>query len=555
MKYLLRIAACVLILMPYGAFAAETITNFAANYTINNDASVSVVETITYDFGEEERHGIYRLLENTHPQPATAWHKQRFVEIADVSVTRDGQAEPFTDSWVSGAREIRIGDEDETIIGEHTYVISYVLYGALSYGSEGTEFYWNATGNGWEVPIRTVMVRVMGESVTNQARCYQGVRGSIGACTTQEVTPKLASFTADTLDIGEGLTIATALDGTSLPVVIREELKSYLSFALALLWLFGLGVFLWRYRQQEDPGNPIIAQYEPFRNYLPMYTGVLLDNNLDSRDVTAGILYLAEQGFLTIRRTDNKVMWIFTTTDYEFVLRREVAEITVPSLKVLVTDLLFRTDCTIGSVTKLSELAKNSTKNYTLIQTMRKAASAELRHDGFLATDSYTELLKYLVPTLVVSALLFFVGGVIIAAIVLVLSLSMLVLALSNRRSKDGYEALNHIQGFKLFLSVTDKERFDFHNAPEKNPELFMKYLPYAVALGVEEKWAKVFKDITIPQPQWFEGAGTHAFSAAALTSDISSFSSALSSTSGVSGSSGGGSSGGGGGGGGGGSW
>jgi uncharacterized membrane protein len=125
-----------------------------------------------------------------------------------------------------------------------------------------------------------------------------------------------------------------------------------------------------------------------------------------------------------------------------------------------------------------------------------------------------------------------------------------------DRRTGLGYEALNHLEGFKLFLSVTDKERFAFHNAPEKSPELFMKYLPYAVAFGVEKEWAKVFASLTIPNPNWYEGSGgISAFSATALTSDLASFSTSFSASSGTSGSSGGGSSGGGGGGGGGGSW
>jgi uncharacterized membrane protein len=111
-----------------------------------------------------------------------------------------------------------------------------------------------------------------------------------------------------------------------------------------------------------------------------------------------------------------------------------------------------------------------------------------------------------------------------------------------------------HLKGFKLFLSVTDKARFDFHNAPERSPEQFMQYLPYAIAFGVEEKWAEVFADMEITNPGWYESdtAGT-SFAAAAFAHDLTSFSSAV--TTSTQASSGGGSVGGGGGGGGGGSW
>jgi uncharacterized membrane protein YgcG len=119
-----------------------------------------------------------------------------------------------------------------------------------------------------------------------------------------------------------------------------------------------------------------------------------------------------------------------------------------------------------------------------------------------------------------------------------------------------------HLDGLKLYLGVAEKDRLAFHNAPEKNPQLFEKLLPYAIALGVEEAWAAAFKDILSQPPDWYHGSDT--FSASAFASSMHSFSTSAaasvasfpqSSGTGSSGSGGGGSSGGGGGGGGGGSW
>ena len=127
-----------------------------------------------------------------------------------------------------------------------------------------------------------------------------------------------------------------------------------------------------------------------------------------------------------------------------------------------------------------------------------------------------------------------------------------------GRRTHKGYEALDHLKGFKTFLSVTEKERYIFHNAPEKNAEQFMEYLPYAIAFGVEKEWSKTFESLTIQNPDWYDGgAGTHTFNALALSNSLGGFSTAFASSSGTGGSasSGGGSSGGGSGGGGGGSW
>jgi uncharacterized membrane protein len=132
------------------------------------------------------------------------------------------------------------------------------------------------------------------------------------------------------------------------------------------------------------------------------------------------------------------------------------------------------------------------------------------------------------------------------------------------RRSQHGAETLEEILGFKLFLSVTEEERLKFHNAPAKNPEMFEKFLPYAMIFGVEKEWAKQFEDMYKTPPSWYEGDFT-TFSALYLVTNLSSLSSAATSTitsrpgggagGGMSGFGGGGFSGGGFGGGGGGSW
>ena len=129
-----------------------------------------------------------------------------------------------------------------------------------------------------------------------------------------------------------------------------------------------------------------------------------------------------------------------------------------------------------------------------------------------------------------------------------------------------GRKLLDKIEGFKMYLSAAEKERLNINNPPEKTPQLFEKYLPYALALDVENDWALQFSEVisssSIAQntyhPGWYSGAGWNNFASNGFTSSFcSSFSSAISSSSTAPGSSSGsgGSSGGGGGGGGGGGW
>ena len=123
-------------------------------------------------------------------------------------------------------------------------------------------------------------------------------------------------------------------------------------------------------------------------------------------------------------------------------------------------------------------------------------------------------------------------------------------------KTREGVLLREYVEGFKQYLSVAEKDRLAFNNAPERTPELFDTYLPYAMALGVEMEWAKQFEGIYLNEPSWHSGPTT-SYTGASLAQEMHTFSlyftSASMPTSG--GASGGGSAGGGFGGGSGGSW
>lgn len=554
----------VLLGLPQSVRAQEVIDSFTSDITINADGSVSVIEEIVYDFGETPRHGIFRTLESTHPQEASAWYKERAIEYEVLKVMRDGEPEPYA---IEGDREellVRIGDANRTITGAHTYRIELLLRGALSYDTkEGAEFYYNITGHEWEVPIKMVEVRVHDpEGVLRpESSCYQGTLGVTDPCTTSTTPSGMVFETQDLLPY-EGVTIAQAVDAAKVAREVREHLDRAVAFfallTFVLLWLLWFGRKVYLYERFYRVKGAIIAQYEPYPDVLPLYTGALVDERIDPKDITAGIVHLAAQGYLRIRKTDRKLLFLITLDDYELELLRP-AEPALPESGAVLLSLLFSSN-TPGEKVTLSDIRGDSAKqaaNYTKVIEIDRATRKNLVQRGFYESLNLAQfwrfgslmLLSLVVLTVVAffelaAALLF--GGI----VVVVYALSLFTLW--RRHTRKGYEALSHLRGFKLFLSVTDAERFKFHNAPAKNPELFMEYLPYAIAFGVEKEWAKVFKDVTLPSPSWYDG-GSSSFSAIALTSSLNGFSGALATSS--SAASGGGSSGGGGGGGGGGSW
>jgi uncharacterized membrane protein YgcG len=143
------------------------------------------------------------------------------------------------------------------------------------------------------------------------------------------------------------------------------------------------------------------------------------------------------------------------------------------------------------------------------------------------------------------------------------LAITVAILISGRRYTAEGKTLWEELLGFKLYIETADKYRLQ-----NLTPDLFGKYLAYAMVFGLEKEWASAFEGMNVSSPSWYSGSllssaqgGTApGFSSAAFTAGFSaSFSSMFASATGTSssggggGSGGGGSSGGGGGGGGGG--
>jgi len=127
-----------------------------------------------------------------------------------------------------------------------------------------------------------------------------------------------------------------------------------------------------------------------------------------------------------------------------------------------------------------------------------------------------------------------------------------------------GRRLLDKIEGFKHYLKVAEEDEIALTEAPEFTIGLYETYLPYAIALDLENEWTtKLNRAIELglverhySHPRWYHARGHRGDHFSSALS--SSFDSAISSSSvapGSSSGSSGGSSGGGGGGGGGGGW
>ena len=159
----------------------------------------------------------------------------------------------------------------------------------------------------------------------------------------------------------------------------------------------------------------------------------------------------------------------------------------------------------------------------------------------------------------------FWVAGAVLYAVVLNQVFYHLIKAPTNL----GQRVRDQVEGFRRYLSVAEEERLNLENPPEKTPELFERFLPYALALGCEQQWAEKFDDVlqaagvapgdSSYSPSYYSDAGSSGSLSGAMSDLGGSFTGSLSSSASApssgGGGGGGGGSGGGGGGGGGGGW
>jgi uncharacterized membrane protein YgcG len=147
------------------AVGDERITSYDVVALIRDDRTVAVREVIDYDFGAEERHGIFRTIPSTGGVPT------------DIEVSSPDAPDTFAKTTMGGDTEIKVGEEDEMITGRHRYVISYVLPATI----EGDRFALDAVGDRWLVPSDHVTVTILGADL-RETECFTGPLGSTERC-------------------------------------------------------------------------------------------------------------------------------------------------------------------------------------------------------------------------------------------------------------------------------------------------------------------------------------------------------------------------------------
>jgi uncharacterized membrane protein YgcG len=403
------------------------------------------------------------------------------------------------------------------------------------------------------------------------------------------------------------------------------------SACFGLTGIFLYYIVVWFLVGRDPPPGTIVTQYEPPPGFSPAAIRYLVQMSFDNKAFASAVLDMAVKGFLQIRE-DSGVYTLIRTTNGRVALSSE-EQAAADRLFQGRSSILLRNENHMeisAAISALKSLLKNAEyKKYFVtngpymipavivsivmilsivssqsplrippaafmtawlslwsigvarmlslsLQLWKSALAGGRLKKGIAATQA---------GILTFVALIFLgfeVGGlavlatttsfILVAALVASVLLHAVFHHLLKAPTRAGRGVLDKIEGFKLFLSAVDGDRMNRVPSTAKTPETFEKFLPYALALDVEQAWAEKFsgvlrsasasgQDSTVYSPAWYSGSAWNGLGTSGFVGSFSdSFSGAISSSSTAPGSSsggggGGGGSGGGGGGGGGGGW
>jgi uncharacterized membrane protein len=584
------VIAALAVLVPASPAAAfgERIDRYDIAIEVGKDSTLHVTETIDYDTGGLQKHGIFRYI------PVRFHYDDKYdrvYPITNIHVTGSVGTPTKTKITDEGNNKvIRIGDPKKLISGKHQYAISYDVRGALNHFPDHDELYWNALGDRWDFPSDEVTVKVGFPVATLKLACFSGPPHSVLPCgdLAGEGTTT-ATFGDVEVNAFEALTIVAAIppgSTTRVGPVLDERWAFQRAFAVTpgtVAGSAGLGVLalllvvslLWRTgrdRRAVAGGEEVIpmfgkdsgpVQYRPPEGLHPAQVGVLIDESADPLDVTASIVDLAVRGFISIETIPDK--GLFSKADWRLTDLKKDTEELEPYERGVLTGLFRDAD---GDTQLMSDLKNHFYKDLKKVEDMLyndcvRKGWFRRRPDRTRAMWLGLGVLAFLLGigiTVVVAA--FTHAGLVPVPLILA---GFVVLVAHRRmpaRTAQGTAALRDVAGFREFIRTAETERMQF--AEEEG--IFAKYLPYAIVFGATKQWAKRFEGLGADSPAmrgmgWY--VSPYPFNPIGFSDSMHDFTvntagtivSTPPSTSGGSGFSGGGFSGGGGGGGGGGSW
>lgn len=527
------VVASALVLLAGPALAREiTVEDFHAAIEVGADGTVRVDERIRIRF-QGPWNGIYREIPYGYTYAGGVRGQVR-LELEAVTGADGTPLEHWTERTqghlsikirvpgaIDATREIRVRYRARGVVRRQDY-------GDLDFGIQD-EFYWNVTGNEWEMAVEAASaeIRLPGTIPAGsvRAKAFTGRTGGRGEDATIEVAggapaeaagpgaapgglpggsveappgPVVRVRTTKPLWAGEGLTVAVIFPPGHVAQPGWWErtwwwlaANGYLfaPLALVLLWLLAW----WKKGRDPLAGRTVIPEWDPPAGLGAAEAGVLLDDSFDRRDLTAAILDLAVKRLLTLRPVEGD--------DFEVVFHRDrLGSTSLEGYERTLLDGLFATD---GTSVRLSAL------KYKFVTSLAKVQDQVL--DALVADGHFAERPDKAMARWQGLSVLALIGLVVLgfvmgapwpywAASAVAMVILFVVARHMPRRTAKGLDTLARVRGIEEYVLTAEKERLK--GLPLGAVE---RLLPYATALGIEERWAGAFASLFAKPPEWME--------------------------------------------------
>lgn len=550
----------------------EKINSWHTDLTVAADGHLTVTEEIDIHCeGVEFQRGIVRRL----PTVFTDRHGRRHrVDYDFTAVEVFGAPSPHHTKTENDELVLYVGSEGNYLSpGNYPYRITYTTKGQLGFFPDFDEIYWNVNGNGWAFAIDSIsaLIHLPTGAQVKQHACYTGEYGSTeNACTAEVLDERTVRFRGRAMGYYEGLTVAVGFQKGVVP-----EPPPPTFFELHGVPLVGGGItvllllyyFITWWRHGRDPDSPtVIPLFAPPDGISPASAAMVMKGRYSNDHITPAMINLAIKGFIRIdETTEDQLLGLWKKQVYTIVKLKNGSGL--PREEQDLLNSMFGSGADSFSI---SGTYDPSVKN------MADEFAGELRSQWSAFITKGNNLRLWLLPILagvacaVIMVVLhhYLMGGndvvYIVAFVAVNIFLFLIYQYLIRKPSMEKLALRSKLRGFKMYLGAAEEKQLQRFNPPTMTPEVFEKYLPYAIAFNVEQVWGDRFQDMiskSLVEPNyrssWYGGRIMNygAFSHSMSSSFSSSVNSGSTPPSKSGGSGGGGSSGGGGGGGGGGGW
>jgi uncharacterized membrane protein YgcG len=504
---------CALLLLVFAAVAPAaarswSIPDYQDTILVGADGSAYIEERISLAFVGQFQ-GIHRIIPIQYPGP----HGENFTLFLQLREVTDGEGRPL--HYTAARRGAYL---DLTIYLPDAYNntrvvrLTYTVANAVRFFQDHDEFYWNITGNDWPVPIEHAAASVIfpdRAAGSLRAQAFTGQFGARGLDSIVSTDGAQAAIEAvNPLPIHEGLTVDIFVpQGILTPPGAITRLGWFLrSNLIVLLPILACAVMflLWWYKGNDpDAGLFVVPLDQPPAGLNPAEAGTLVTDSVEPRDIACTLVDLAVRGFVKIEETEDPHL-PGSRRDYIFAsLQSRLEWNALKPYECSLLEHLFH----FGDTVTLSNLRN---RFYAAVPAIRRDLLDGLREQGLytLNPQRAPACVAVAAVLLCVPFLLLHLFGVVdfarsplLLAGSLLVTIAVIVLFARQMTPKSllGVNTRLNILGFQEFINGVEAEHV--RTLP---PDTFEKYLPFAMALGLECRWAQAFQDVLHEPPHWF---------------------------------------------------